>query len=222
MSKKKSPSRKSAIEAPKLPPQLDNIITLDPWIHPEECFRLGVIKDCTLGEQIIESAVFDTVLFKNVTFEATTFNHLEATDVIFENCDLSNVKFREAIIHRAELRHCKAVGLDLGGAHLRNVFFDACNLNYASFYFSNCKKVKFQDCSLISADFSNSTLLNTELGNANIDKAQFVLTKLEGIDFSQCHFESIGITAEYLKGCMIAPEQAVAFSQALGLIVKDA
>ncbi|WP_062049883.1 pentapeptide repeat-containing protein [Bacillus sp. JCM 19034] len=76
------------------------------------------IEDETVEFLTIEKPIFSKVVFKNVTFHQATFPAIDMTDVVFENCNLANVKIHEGLIHRVAFKGCKCTGLDLLGAHL--------------------------------------------------------------------------------------------------------
>ena len=53
----------------------------------------GHLTDCTISDVEIERPDFSKMWFKNVLFQNVSFENVELTDVVFENCDLSNVNF---------------------------------------------------------------------------------------------------------------------------------
>ena len=137
------------------------------------------------------------------------------------NRDLSNIRLEAAVLHRVEFYSCKLVGADLSGAVLRNVRFTDCQADYASFRFGSFKQVVISGSSLNHSDFYRVELAKTEFDEVKLDKAQFSGTRLAGIDLSTCDFHNLGVTVEDLKGCIIAPAQAILFSRIFGLVVKD-
>jgi uncharacterized protein YjbI with pentapeptide repeats len=207
------------IEPPKIPSELPVFILLD--IHSNDFFEMGMIQDCVVKNQKANKVIFDKIIFKNTTFTGTSLTGVELTDVIFEKCDLSNVDFSNAIIHRTEFKECKMIGINLTGVTLRNVLFDSCLADYATFRFSNTKQVIIQDSFLCKTDFCYSKLQKIELYRSNIDQAQLSGIKLDGIDLSTCEFNGLGVEVEDLKGCIISREQAYIFANLFGLIVNE-
>lgn len=207
------------IEPPKIPSELAIIKIMD--VDSNGSFDMGTIQDCVIENLEANKTIFDQIIFKNVTFTETALTGVELTDVIFEKCDLSNVNFSGAIIHRTEFKECKMIGIDLTDATLRNVLFDHCVADYATFRFTNTKQVIVQDSTLCKADFYHSKLNKIELYRSNIDQAQFSGTELNGIDLSDCEFNGLGVEVENLKGCIISREQAYVFVNLFGLIVNE-
>lgn len=182
---------------------------------------MGMIVDCVIEDQEANKVTFDKIIFKNVTFTESTLTGVELTDVIFEQCDLSNVDFSDAIIHRTEFKDCKMIGTNLSSGTLRNVLFDSCIADYATFRYANTKQVFIQDSSLCKTDFSFSKSQKIELFRSNIDLAQFSGTELDGIDLSDCEFNGLGVDVTNLQGCTISREQAYIFANLFRLIVKE-
>ncbi|CAG7648571.1 pentapeptide repeat-containing protein [Paenibacillus allorhizosphaerae] len=214
-------SSKKIIEAPKLPKTLANITQPAYHLQPEDEFSLGIICDCTIDSQTAGKVSFDKIVFQNVTFTETSLTDLELTDIVFERCDLSNVIFHDAIIHRTAFYDCKMIGVDLTGATFRNVQFHRCIADYATFRFSNAKQALFQECSLCSADFYNAAFQKVYFSRSNMDRAQMTGVKLEGIDLSDCEFDALGAGLADLQGCVISREQASVFAKQFGLAIKE-
>jgi uncharacterized protein YjbI with pentapeptide repeats len=218
MNKKKKVMK---IEPPKIFPSELPIFKLPVNIQSHDIFEMGMIQDCAIEHQQVNKVIFDKMIFKNVTFTKITLTEVELTDVIFEKCDLSNVDFSEAVIHRTEFIECKMIGTNLTGVTLRNVLFDSCLADYATFRFSNAKQMIIQDSFLRNADFCYSKLQKFQLFRSNIDQAQLSGTELDGIDLSDCEFNGLGVGLEDLKGCIISREQAYIFANLIGLIIND-
>ncbi|ASS64981.1 MULTISPECIES: pentapeptide repeat-containing protein [unclassified Paenibacillus] len=180
-----------------------------------------LVREAAVEERNTERSVAERVLWQHVTFADCRLDRLELTDCRFENCDLSNIRLDGAVLHRVEFHSCKLVGADLSGAVLRNVLFEDCQADYASFRFGNFKGVKFSGSSLNHADLYRSELAKTAFEDVQLDRAQLSGTRLSGIDLSTCEFHHLGVEMEDLKGCIIAPAQAILFTRIFGLVVKE-
>ena len=99
------------IETPKIPKEIPAITLPNEEMQPEDSFHTGLISDCIIDNQSAYKVAFDKVIFRNVTFTRISMKDIELTDVIFEKCDLSNVDFGEATIHRTELETAKSWAL---------------------------------------------------------------------------------------------------------------
>ncbi|WP_257988605.1 pentapeptide repeat-containing protein [Bacillus sp. V33-4] len=86
---------------------------------------------------------------------------------------------------------------------------------------ANSKQVKFQNCLLTNADFYETKLKNVDFNKCNLNQANLAGPELADIDLSSCSFESLVVSFDKLAGCIVSSEQAIGFSKALGLIVKE-
>lgn len=210
---------KSKVIAPNLPQELP-LVHINTF-HEEDYVKLCLIQDDTFADQNATNIAISQVLFKNVVFNDIHWPFTKITDTIFENCDLSNVDFSQCFMDRVRLTNCKLVGIDMTEAFLRNVVFDDCNAAYSVLRYSNCKKVNFHNSSFAEADLYSVSLIDVNFVHCNLDKVQFSGTKLAGIDLSTCEFYQLGLTADNLRGCIIAPEQAIALANILGVVIKE-
>lgn len=211
-------SAKAKLIEPNLPQELP-LVHIHAF-HDEEYVRLGLIQDGTLEVQTAENIAINQVLFKNVVFSRLHWPQVKLTDTVFEQCDLSNVDFSQCFMERVRFTNCKLVGIDMTEAYLRNVVFEDCNAAYSLLRYADCKKVHFYNSSFAEADLYSATLTDVNFDHCNIDKVQFSGTKLAGIDLSTCQFYQLGLTPDNLRGCIIAPEQAIALANIFGVIIK--
>ncbi|RTE08902.1 pentapeptide repeat-containing protein [Paenibacillus whitsoniae] len=209
------------IEQPKLPADMPPLVLKEERMEPEDSFHTGIISQCDIDNQRAYKVAFDKIIFRNVTFSRISMKEIELTDVIFEKCDLSNVDFGTATIHRTEFRDCKIMGMNLSDATIRNTGFYNCLGDYLTLRMANLKQVLFHQCSLIGADFYEATVQKIALEDCKLDQAQLSGVKLEGIDLSTNSFARLGVNVENLRGCIISREQAAVFANLIGLQLKD-
>jgi Uncharacterized low-complexity proteins len=212
-------SAQSKLLAPNLPPELP-LVHINEF-HDEDRVQRSLIQDCALEAQTAENIAISQVIFKNVDFNRLHWPYAKLTDTVFEQCDLSNVDFSQCFMDRVQLTNCKLVGINMTEASLRNVVFDKCNAAYAVLRYFNCKKAKFQNTSFAEADLYSATLTDVSFARCNLDKVQFSGTKLAGIDLSTCQFYQLALTSDDLRGCIIAPEQAIALANIFGVVIKE-
>lgn len=183
------------------------------------------ISYCSISDTIIEQqdahkVSFDQVIFKNVTITESSLPGIELMDVIFDHCDLSNVDFTDAIIHRTEFRNCKLIGTDFTGGRFQNVYVKDCLGDFATFRLADLKQVAFDNSSLKNSDYYQSKFQKVAFSRCNIDQAMLAGTKLSGMDLSDCEFSGLIVDIQDLEGCIISPQQAVSFVGLLGLVIK--
>ncbi|MFS0728029.1 pentapeptide repeat-containing protein [Paenibacillus sp. 1P07SE] len=161
----------------------------------------------------------DTFRLRHVDATAFRADQSEWVDVVFEHCDLSNLDLSGAVMHRVEFRDCKLMGLDLSDATLRHVSFAHCDMRYLNLRYADLRRVTFDQCALANADCYQGAFQEVELTRSNLDQIQLTGVKLAGLDLSTCEFSAIDAEPGDLRGCRIAPAQAIAFAPLLGLIV---
>lgn len=184
------------------------------------------ISECKISQETIdfeaqEGLRVDQVVFENVNFLEAVWPRSEFVDVLFINCDLSNADFSRTVFHRVEFRNSKLVGTNFAEAGIRHTLFLDCVLNYATFGFSLCNNSRFESCSMRYADFYEAELKNTEFDRCDLNDVNFAETGLSGVDLSSNLFENIQVTVEKLAGCIVAPDQALAFARQMGLVIKE-
>ncbi|MBY0014427.1 pentapeptide repeat-containing protein [Paenibacillus typhae] len=208
------------IETPKITDAA--LLPLQPIdaLQTKEEYSRCQISDIQLEYQEAEKVSFDKVLFKNVIISESSLRAIELTDVIFENCDLSNVNFSEAFIHRTEFRQCKMIGTDFTRARFQNVSVINSLCDFASFRFSKLKLTAFGQCSLNSADYYQADFQKVAFEDCKIDQAVMAGVRLKDTDLSSCEFTGLLVDLEDLPGCIISADQAASFAGLLGLVIK--
>lgn len=208
------------IEQPRIPePEL----LLPQQIHSlasKDEFSRCLISGSLIEYQDAARVSFDKTIFKNVTIAESSLNGIELTDVIFDHCDLSNVDFSDAFIHRTAFRDCRLIGTDFTRARFQNVSVIGCIGEFAVFRFVSFKGVSFERSSLISADYYQSSLNGLYFSECNLDQATLAGCRLKDIDLSDCEFTGLTVDLQDLNGCIISAEQAASFAGLLGLVIK--
>ena len=65
----------------------------------EELFEKYYIEDNPIESISIKNITFNECYFKNISFHNIDINNVDVLDVIFENCDLSNISFVSFILY---------------------------------------------------------------------------------------------------------------------------
>ncbi|GAA0351865.1 pentapeptide repeat-containing protein [Bacillus horti] len=212
--------KKHSIQEPDLPYELLPIALESEHISSHAYIENGIIEN--IATQLRADHVgFSELYLKSVQLQGSQLNASNWTDVIFEKCDLSNVKFNRAQFNRVRFVDCKMVGTDFDEAVFADVQFVQCQGQLSTWSVSTCKDMSFEDCQLKSASFFEAVFERIQFGKSYIDDVQFTGTSLADVDLSLCHFDSIHASAGDLVGSVISPEQAVAFVQAFGVKVKQ-
>lgn len=106
---------------------------LIPFLELEDELHDRLIENRTIENLEAGKRSFDRVMFRNVTVTSSALEQAEFTDIIFENCDFSNVDFSGSLVHRTEFRKCKIIGADFSLSILQNVQLTDCIGDYTNF-----------------------------------------------------------------------------------------
>ncbi|MDR7072436.1 pentapeptide repeat-containing protein [Fictibacillus barbaricus] len=205
------------INKPDLPENLE-ILEIDEVVNGSS-YEMGRLESA-IGTANAKNVRFSEVYVKGVNFEQTQLPFSTWIDVIFEKCDLSNVKLNGARFNRVEFRECKMAGTDFDDSVMHDVQFIDCQAPYSLFNLTELRDVKFDHCLLKEANFIESTLENVQLGNSTIQEVQFSDTALKNVDLSSCQFTFIHVKEDDLRGAIISPEQAITLIEVFGLEVN--
>lgn len=142
------------------------------------------------------------------------------TDVLFENCDLSNFAFQRCGFRRVEFRQCKAVGADFSESFLEHTLFEGCKGRLISLVGSKLKYVLLKSCDFAEGNFGECTLASAEFTDCVLKRAVFLHTPLKGMDLTSDDIEGIILSGPELRGAAVTPLQACDLARYLGLTVK--
>ena len=142
------------------------------------------------------------------------------SDVIFENCDLSNVDWREANFFRVLFQNCKMVGANFAELSAHHVECRQGNLQYANLNDGIFQEVSWIDSSLKQVGFCNCHLKKTTFTNCSLAESELLATSLQDIDLRSCDIQGIQLSGPELRGAIVDVFQAADLARFLGLVVK--
>lgn len=169
--------------------------------------------------KILDYKEFFECKFTKITF-TKHIRRAMFTDVIFENCDFSNIDMRECVFHRVIFRKCRLTGTDFTRGTFEDVLVEKTQAQYACFSSSKIKNSGFIDDVLSDTGFSMCKIDNTATEECDFSRAEFYDTKLKNLDFTRCNISNIVVEASDIKGVIVNEEQAIAFAKLLGIVVK--
>lgn len=186
-------------------------------------------KDYRQDSYLFENEECDEALdyreFYECKFEKVTFlNHIRRamfTDVIFENCDFSNIDMRECVFHRVIMNKCRLTGTDLTQGTFDSFLLKNSHAQYANFSSSKMKDSSFIQNVLKDSGFTMCKVNNLELDDCDFSRAEFYDTKLDGLDFSTSDITDITLDINRMKGIILNEEQALACAKLLGIKIKS-
>ena len=215
-----SVKRENIIERPHIAGSINQTADIEA-IGDDDIFSQMIV--CERRFEAVKAArvTFQQMRFKNVVFTKSDLSAADIEDVIFENCDLSNLLLTGAVIRRTEFLSCKLLGADFSNASFKNVRFCTCAAKYISFRFAVLDRVMFDECGLGLADFVEAHFSSTKFQKADLRQAQMSGVPLDGIDLSSCDIDGLGARAEDLRGAVFSFEQAIVAAKIIGIVIKD-
>jgi uncharacterized protein YjbI with pentapeptide repeats len=170
-------------------------------------------------EDEIESA-----RYANAVFTSREFDGMRATDVAFEDCELSAASMHDASFVRVAFRQCRMSGVSMAGTKFRDVTFIACKLDQANLRGCDFERCLFLDCDLRDASFNESSFVATQLNDCNLERGEFSFVKIDGLSLrgSQLHdLRGVG----HLRNAVIGSDQVMSLAALLithtGIEVDD-
>jgi len=161
---------------------------------------------------------------RQIRLTGCELSHLRATDVVFEDCELSGVVLSSATFLRVELSRCRLSGLVAPGLKAKDVRFVECKIDEANFRMSSWERCELTDCELPGADFYSAHLTRTRLLRCNLARVEVSKARLDGVALHGSAVDSIR-GADALRGVVIGSDQVTALAlpvfAALGIVVDD-
>src|SRR5690349_19705323 len=114
----------------KLAEELEKALTLESQIEE------GQFMEDEISEVSYHNIYFDKCKFINCKIEGN-MEKTDFKDVIFENCDFSNLNLNESSFVRCEFKNCKLVGTTFINNIMLHIRFEMTNLKYANLSTAN-------------------------------------------------------------------------------------
>lgn len=164
--------------------------------------------------------------FEKIEFTDAHFENISCYDVVFKNCDFSNViwnqdtTFTGPAIHSVTFDNCKMVGTDFGMCSLKKVKFQNCVGRYVNFSFATLKEVTIDSCSFYNMILQDTTCKKLILKECELEALEILHTSLYGVDFTTDQIDGMKTDLESIRGAIVSSNQALSLSQLLGIVVK--
>jgi uncharacterized protein YjbI with pentapeptide repeats len=211
-------SRIGSKAAPRVPEEIEAVsVGAD---DPLEEFSDVAISGAQLAGSSAQALQFVRSRLTKVNFSESLLPRLDATDVVFADCNLSNVEVESGSFHRVVFAQCKLSGIQLTKGTFDNVAFEGCRLELASFYQVKLKHVSFRDCQIEDGDFAETTLDHVEFQDCNLTQATFARMRIERSEMRRCTLTRLN-GLEQLRGIAMELDDIVGhadqFAAALGI-----
>jgi fluoroquinolone resistance protein len=150
------------------------------------------------------------------------FHSARLEDCTFDVCNLSMVKFDNAILNRVHFRKCKIVGVDFAKCSKMafSLAFEECILDYALFRKNNLKNFVFKDCRMQGTNFIESNLSAAKFFRCDLEKAVFEGSNLEKADFISSWNYSINPETNKLKKTKFSLPHVIGLLGNLDIIIE--
>ena len=189
------------------------------------CVReLLAFSDLDLSGREAAGAEIEACHYANVNLSQVKLRRGLVRDVIFERCDLANLRGIDGSFTRVAISSCRMTGLSLLDNDLRDVTFSGCRIDLSSFRASKLDDVVFTDCRMEQADFGDADLCRARFVGCILTGAQFSGARMMGTRFARCELTGIsGVPS--MRGAIITSTDAVALAAilagALGITIDD-
>jgi len=187
-------------------------------------YELLAFSDLDLSGREAAGAEIEACRYANVNLSQVKLRRGLVRDVIFERCDLANLRAVDSSFTRVAISSCRMTGLSLLDNELRDVTFTGCRVDLGSFRASKFDDVVFTDCRMEQADFADADLRGARFAGCSLTSAQFSGARMTGTRFARCELTGIsGVTS--MRGAIITSPDAVALAAilagALGITIED-
>lgn len=160
---------------------------------------IDVLENIDFTTQNLPSDRIENMHFKNCQFNDVA--HIDFTDCLFENCNLSNVNFNNCKMDNVGFKESKTLGIDLSKTKDFGfeIHFSDCALDYSIFDYKKMNKSSFENCQFTEANFTNTDLSKCKFNNCTFQGAVFVKTNLTSVDFRTCSQFQIDPQDNFIK-----------------------
>jgi uncharacterized protein YjbI with pentapeptide repeats len=200
-------------------PMIDQLEPQDFYLEDEEIFEGAFFTETDASYADCSGLVLKQSHLKKVTMQKTRLTHWECQNILFENCDFSNLECMAASFHQVHFKNCKLTGTNFAESYLRDCTFESCVANFASFSNTNLKTVRFVDCQLKDTEFYEVQWKDLQLQENQFTNSNWFRTKLNQLDLRTNSFEKITLSQELLRGLIVDQEQALIIAAGLGLVI---
>ncbi|MDH6358217.1 pentapeptide repeat-containing protein [Parabacteroides sp. PF5-9] len=213
------------ITAPRLANKLNEMSDLLEVLNEKD----NELTEISFSNQSVESVKRERLiiygcLFSNCIFTDSHFRKAQLNDVVFKNCDLSNIHLSGSSFTRVEFNGCKLTGTNLSETQLNHVLFRECRGEYINLSGSNQRNVFYQRCNLRGGAFDNCVIHEVGFETCNLVEAEFYQTALKGVDLSDSEIAGIRVStvvSPELRGVTVNTLQALELANLLGVKIRE-
>ena len=164
-------------------------------------FSEKIFDNAFLTQNLLMAGEYENCTFKGFDFSSVDLSEFKFIECIFDNCNLSMVKLRNAVLSDTKFIGCKMLGLHFNECNQIGLSpgFENCNLSQSSFYKTKLKKTIFKKLKLIETDFTESDVSSSLFEDCDFEGATFENTNLSKADFTTSFNYSIDPERNFIK-----------------------
>lgn len=185
----------------------------------DELVANAAFEGLELSHDAANGATFDTVIFRNCSFDHVDFRDSTFRDVRFKSCRFISCAMDKAWLNRVDFIGCSAPGLSLMQARLAGVYARDTDFSYTNLSETSIDRLACHGSRLREAALQRAKLKNVSFEDCDLMRLDVFGTPLKGVDFSSCIFQVPVLSQDFheLRGAIVAPEQAVDLVRLLGV-----
>jgi len=168
----------------------------------------------------IDGLVLRTGHLRNVNLGGAVLERLELTDVCLTDCDMANVEFRQASMHRVQFVRCRLTGARLPETTTQDLLFRRCIGNLSQFRYARLPSCRFENCDLQEADFQGADLAGAVFSECDLRNVEMSQASLNGTDLTSSTIDGLRANPESLQGLIIEPHQAPHVAVLFGVEIR--
>jgi uncharacterized protein YjbI with pentapeptide repeats len=193
-------------------------------LEPGFVLEGALLEDRTFARQEAAGGLFDSCRLVRVDLSETKLRRVRIIDSELEQIEADGADWLSSRIARTTIRNSRLLGIQLGGAHLREVTFESCRLDMASFRQIDGADLEFRDCRLLDAELNEARIRTSRFSGCDFQGADFTRAELHDVDLRGSR---LGIARGHgdLRGAIIDTVQLIDLAPALaaeiGITVED-
>ncbi len=187
---------------PRVPGDLEEV-DAGSIVDDDEWSGLQIRGEARLGGGSLE---VDGCRLVGVSLVGSQLDRFRATDVLFEECDLSGLVADESDLLRVELRGCRLRGVVLPQARLRDVRVAGGSLDDASLRLAVGRRVEITGSSCRDADLYGAELTESRITGCDLTGVELSAARLPGARLQGSTLDGVR-GAEALRGVVIDSAQ---------------
>lgn len=203
------------------PPNLPKTFKTDSYFEDEAILEGVHVFEEDDSYLSFENLVLRHSILEKITMQRGKLTRFEAGNVVFKNCDLSNLEWIGGSFHQVFFDNCKLTGCNFAESYLRDCRFKDCVINFGSFSGTNLKNVAFENCQMTDSEFFEVTWKHLFLDRNNLDNSNWMRTNLFDLDLTSNQFSKIAFSMEQLRGVKVNSFQALIIAAGLGLNIAE-